>query len=211
MLKERKYLLVLVLLLVVIGLSACTTPTLPPLPNQDDLGDWINWETGEPGEGPDYIDIISASVEVTQMKSERLLVILIFTMVLNGNIPYPEPPTPGVSELEYFFALCPLPGFEEWPWYSPAYAELDCVPNAFVILVYEDGSWRFDIDYNEGGEVHSITLPWDNLHVEEDTITMEVPIEALGNPWSFNWLAGTYVDGIADIAPDEGHCTWFVR
>lgn len=165
------------------------------LERADELGDLFDWETGEPTKGPDHIDIGFA--EVTQVGSDA-----VFTMELDGNIPYPETFIPGVSELEYFFALCPLPGFEEWPWYSPAYDGLECLPNAFVVLMYEDGDWRFDMDYSEGGEMWSITLPEDNLHVEENIITMKAPIEELGS--SFRWLAGTYVDGIADIAPNEG-------
>ena len=166
----------------------------------DELGDLFDWETREPAQGPGWQDIVLA--EVTQRGSDA-----VFTMELDGNIPYPETFIPGVSELEYFFALCPLPGFEEWRYY-PAYDGLECLPNAFVILMYEDGDWRFGIDYSEGGEMKTVTLPEDNLHVEENIITMKVPLEELGNPSSFRWLAGTYVDGITDIAPNEGAGTF---
>jgi len=161
----------------------------------DEPGDWFDWESMELIQGRDYTDIDFA--EVTLVDSDVVL-----TMELGGNIPYPETFIPEVSELEYFFALCPLPGFEEWPWYSPAYDGLECLPNAFIILIYENGSWRFGIDYWELGEMKTVILPEDNLQVEENTITMKAPLEALGNPSSFNWLSGTYIDGIADIAPN---------
>ena len=177
---------------------------LTPNSVTDKPGDWFDWESMKSTQGPEYTDIDFA--EVTIVGSD-----VVFMMELGGNIPYPETFIPEVSELENFFALCPLPGFEEWPWYSPAYDGLECLPNAFIILIYENGSWRFAIDYSELGEIKTVILPEDNLHVEENTITMKASLEALGNPSSFKWLAGTYIDGIADIAPNEGSCAFEVK
>jgi hypothetical protein len=67
------------------------------------------------------------------------------------------------------------------------------------------------ISVNKLGEIKTVVLPEDNLRVEENTITMKASLEVLGNPSSFNWLAGTYINGIADIAPNEGDATFEVK
>jgi len=172
-----------------------------PQPVIDPQEDWFDyWEGKEPRQGPAYTDITSA--QVTQVNSD-----LVFTMELADAVPYPD--IPGAFELEYFFALCPIPNLDEWPWHSPAFDGLECQPNAFSILMYADGIWRFGVDYAENGAMKTIDLPEDNLLIEDNKITFKVPSEAIGNPSSFKWLAGTYADGAADIAPDEGAVVFF--
>jgi len=160
--------------------------------------DFIRWETGRVAQGVDLSDIVFAEAFTVGLDA-------VFVMELNDDVPYPATFIPGVSELEYFFAFCLLAGFEEWPWYSPVFDGLDCVPNAFVILVYAEESWRFGFDYAEWEQMQTIPLPEENLQVENNWLIMTFPLELFGeSPGFIRWLAGTYVDGIADIAPNEG-------
>jgi hypothetical protein len=50
-------------------------------------------------------------------------------------------------------------------------------------------------------------IPWSQVTVSGNTITVTVSLSDIGNPTSFNWVAFAFDSGVFDKAPNSGHMT----
>jgi hypothetical protein len=167
----------------------------PVVEISDGHSDFLVWNTGIETEGPDWGDISYALVAADSTGLN------VFIEVFDE---IPEKPN---GEAEFFLYIDkdsnPLTGF-----YHPVI--LGEMGIEYVVgAIFSKGRWDFVVEeWIEYSQVWRKVASIEG-YIQRNTISFEAPWEALGesSPISFNCVLATYMDGVADILPDEGFLT----
>lgn len=166
---------------------------------------------------PPYLDLVRASVGASRGTFH-------FELQMNATIPADADPgfTPSVNHLGPTFGLLTDPSTAESPMHFFGHNE-NYMFNYLLGALYsvEDSGaglglgWRgFLID------LRTFSVVEISLKIRKDTLIVEVPSAALGNPGTIKWAAVTECDPVVipdekrkgvllvDYAPETGYATW---